>query len=177
MAEALRIERRDATSAWPEVKALSDIVYTPEMIAHGEFHDVDWSHAESWVLGYCDDTLVASAGIYRRKGAVDGEAVTIAGIGGVKTHPDYQKQGSASVILKDACAAIDKDVSPDFSLICVETHNQDFYAKRGWRVFEGRVIVEQHGASVDFRDGGTMVRDGERPAPLIGTIDLKGRPW
>lgn len=177
MADELRIERRSAEAAWPEVEALSAIVYTPEMLAHGEFHDVAWSQAESWVLAYRGDMLVSSAGIHRRTGAVHGEPALIAGIGGVKTHPDHQGQGLASAVMEAACAAIDSKIAPDFSLICVETHNRAFYAKRGWRLFEGRVIAEQHGARVDFRDKGTMLRGGAMPTPVAGTIDLMGRPW
>ncbi|MEO1168264.1 MAG: GNAT family N-acetyltransferase [Pseudomonadota bacterium] len=177
MAENLRIERREAHAAWPEVEALSEIVYTPEMLAHSEFHDVDWSRAERWILGYAGDVLVGSAGIHRRQVHVDGATMTIAGIGGVKTHPDYQKRGIASAMLDDAKAVIDADIAPDFSLIFVESHNRAFYGKRGWRVFEGAVMVEQHGERLAFPEGGAMVRDGAEPAPLSGTIDLNGKPW
>lgn len=176
MAEALRIEHRDA-AAWSEVQKLSAIVYTPEMLAHSEFHDVDWSHAERWILGYAGDALVGSAGIHRRRAQLDENPVAVAGIGGVKTHPDYQKRGIASQILEDAQTVIDADIRPDFSLIFVETHNRAFYEKRGWRVFAGRVMVEQHGKRVAFPDGGAMVRDGTAAAPRSGTIDLMGKPW
>lgn len=177
MAEILHIERRDAASAWPEIESLTKIVYTPEMWAHFEFPDIDWSHAEHWVLGYRDGVLVGSAGVHRRDGQFDGKTVTIAGIGGVKTHPDHQKRGYASAILDNTQALIDETISPDFSLIFVETHNRGFYEKRGWRVFEGKVMVEQHTGYLAFPDKGTMVRDGTKAAPRSGTIDLQGKPW
>lgn len=173
----LRIEQRDAASAWPEVEALSKIVYTPEMLAHSAFHDVDWSHAERWILGYIGNVLVGSAGIHRQEARHDGAAVWIAGIGGVKTHPDYQKQGIASTILEAAHDTIATEIAPEFGLVFVESHNRPFYAKRGWRMFEGVVMVEQYGARIAFPDRGAMVRDGTRSAPLSGTIDLNGRPW
>ncbi|MEM8695059.1 MAG: GNAT family N-acetyltransferase [Pseudomonadota bacterium] len=177
MAEALRLERRDGASIWPKVEALGKAVYTPEMLAHGEFHDVDWSDADRWILGYLGDDLVASAGVHRRSVLVGSEAMTIAGIGGVKTHPDHQKLGYASRVLEETLALIETEIAPDFSLIFVETHNRPFYQKRGWRVFDGTVIVEQHGERIAFPEQGTMVRDGTAHAPLSGTIDLRGKPW
>lgn len=159
------------------VEALGRIVYTPEMLAHSEFHDVDWSDAALWVLGYLHDDLVASAGIHRRAVRVDGKTATIAGIGGVKTHPDHQKHGHASYILKEACALIDTEIEPDFSLIFAETHNRAFYEKRGWRVFAGTVMVDQHGERIAFPAGSAMVRDGSGAAPASGTIDMMGKPW
>lgn len=177
LAETLHIERRDAAWAWPEIESLTKLVYTPEMWADFEFPDVDWSHAEHWVLGYRDGVLVGSAGIHRREGQVDGKTVTIAGIGGVKTHPDHQKRGYASAILDNAIALIEETIAPTFSLIFVESHNRDFYEKRGWRVFEGKVVVEQPAGYLNFPDKRTMVRDGAKPAPRSGTIDLRGKPW
>lgn len=177
LVDALRIERQDAERAWPAVEALSKIVYTPEMLAHSEFHDVDWSHAELWVLGYVGDQLVVSAGIHRRQVHWDGQPVCMAGIGGVKTHPEYQENGYASSILEECQVAITEEIAPDFSMIFVETHNRPFYEKRGWRVFDGKVLVEQHGNQGLFPDRGTMVRDGTTAAPHSGVIDLKGKPW
>ncbi|WP_299329688.1 GNAT family N-acetyltransferase [Parasphingopyxis sp.] len=177
MTETLRIERHDGDAVWPAVEALGKAVYTPEMLAHSEFHDVDWSDAEHWVLGYLGDDLVASAGIHRRAVHVDGKPANIAGIGGVKTHPDHQKSGHASHILEVTCTLIDGQMAPDFTLIFVETHNRAFYEKRGWRVFAGTVMVDQHGKRIAFPDGSAMVRDGAQPAPRSGTIDLMGKPW
>ncbi|NNC73259.1 MAG: GNAT family N-acetyltransferase [Sphingomonadaceae bacterium] len=177
MADGLRIERRDATSAWPEVKTLAEIVYTPELAAHDEWHDVVWSHAEEWLMGYCGDTLVSVAGIHRRTVEHNGVAQQIAGIGGVKTHPAYEKRGFSTAVLEATKIVIDEEIGPAFSVIFVEAHNRLFYAKRGWQVFDGIVIVEQDGDYVKFHEQGTMVRDGAEAAPVEGTIDLKGRPW
>ena len=177
MADQLRIERRDAQSAWPQVEKLAGIVYTPELAAHDEWHDVVWSEAEEWLMGYLGDELVSVAGIHRRTIEVNGERRLVAGIGGVKTYPDYEKRGYSTEVLNATNDVIAEKIAPDFSLIFVEKHNRAFYEKRGWRVFEGVVMVEQHGSRVPFPEGGAMVRDGAGTAPVSGSIELNGKPW
>ena len=177
LAEALRIERREADTAWPEVEALAKIVYTPEMAAHDEWHDVVWAHADSWLLGYLGDVLVSVAGIHQREVDVNGTLQHVAGIGGVKTHPEHEKNGYSTAVLEATNTAIAEQVAPAFSLIFVEQHNRAFYEKRGWRVFDGTVMVEQHGEQVAFPERSVMLRDGASAAPQSGTIDMKGRPW
>ena len=177
MAEALRIVRRDADTAWPAVEALAKIVYTPEMAAHDQWHDVVWSHAHTWVLGYLGDALVSVAGIHQREINVNGSDWLVAGIGGVKTHPEHEKHGYSTAVLGETNLAIAETIAPQFSVIFVEAHNRPFYEKRGWRVFGGTVMVEQHGKQVAFENGSVMLRDGASAAPQSGTIDLKGRPW
>ena len=177
MAADLRIECRDAASAYPEVARLEPAVYTPEKMAHVAWHEVEWAHAERWVLGWLDERLVSCAGIHRREIALDGAPKAIAGIGGVMTHPDHQCRGYSTQVLDEANAAIAADIAPAFSLIFVEPHNVDFYAHRGWGVFEGETIVEERGRRRPFPYMGVMLRDGTEVAPERGTIDMLGKPW
>ncbi len=177
MAEPLRIEIRDGPEGWEEARQLEPLVYTRELMAHVEWHDVDWSHAEQWVLGWIGETLVTAAGIHSRDVEVDGEEKLVAGVGGVMTHPEHREQGHSSAALETANEVIAGDIDPAFSLIFVEPHNVEFYANRGWRVFEGEVIVEERGQRGVFPYMGTMLRDGNEEAPASGMIDMLGRPW
>ncbi len=177
LAEDLRIERHGADGGWAMVSRLEPLVYTPEKLAHVAWHEVEWSHAGHWVVGYLGQEPVTAVGIYGREVAVEGATKRAAGIGGVMTHPDHEKKGYATQALDAALAYIDSEIAPDFTLLFVEPHNLAFYEKRGWRPFAGEVIVEERGRRAVFPYMGAMVRDGVGPAPVSGSIDLLGKPW
>lgn len=177
MAETLRIERFSASDGWAAVEALEPLVYPPEKMSELDWRDVEWSHAGDWVVGYLGDEAVTAVGIHRRRVEVGGEARKVAGIGGVMTHPAHQRHGYCTAALEDAQDFVEAEIAPDFLLLFVEPHNRAFYEKRGWRMFDGEVIVEERGRRDAFSYMDAMVRDGTGPAPAAGTIDLKGKPW
>jgi hypothetical protein len=64
-----------------------------------------------------------------------------------------------------------------FSLLVCREHLLPFYERLGWRVFPGRVLVQQPGGPMEFTLNRPMVLPGRSPAPRDGVLDLDGPPW
>jgi aminoglycoside 2'-N-acetyltransferase I len=172
----MRIELRPRSEGWKEVEPLFALVYPPHVLATIVWRDVTWAHADQWVLVYEEGPPVSATGMYLRNGLHDGVPAVIGGIGGVMTHPEFRGHGYASAALGHADAQF-HSMGIEFSLLFCEPKNFPFYARLGWRVFAGDVIVEQPTGRGPFTVTTPMVQAVGKPAPLAGTIDLCGLPW
>jgi hypothetical protein len=61
-------------------------------------------------------------------------------------------------------------------LVC-RPHLLAYDRRLGWREFGGRLMVQQHGATVEFTFNRVMTCGIQAPAPQAGIIDLLGPPW
>ena len=122
-------------------------------------------------------TLVAYVGLLVRRGALDGTAVTIGGVGSVKTHPRFEGRGYATQGLRRVAAALVDDHGVDFALLVCRDALVPFYERLAWRLFPGRLLVEQPGGSTEFTANRPMVLAGRGAAPAGGLLDLQGPPW
>jgi aminoglycoside 2'-N-acetyltransferase I len=172
----MRIELVDGDGSWKYVEPLENLVYPPEVVAKLVWRDVQWAHADKRVLVWHGERLICHVGIYLRAGLHDGVPVSIAGIGGVQTHPDRRREGIAGRALGRASDFMRDDHASDFGLLFCEPHNDGFYRHLGWEKFDGVVLAEQHAVSAPFTLMGTHVLKG-RILPRSGTIDLCGLPW
>lgn len=173
----MRVELRSGNDGWPVVEPLNALVYPPEVLASIVWREAEWSHADKRVLVYLGERLIAAVGLYLRDGTHDGAGVRIGGIGGVMTHPEHRGRGFASAGMHRAEDFFAERGDVDFGLLVCEPKNIGFYARLGWRVFPGELVVEQHGRRGAFTVTMPMVRAVRRPAPSGGTIDLCGLPW
>jgi GNAT superfamily N-acetyltransferase len=153
-------------------------VYPPGTAAASPSPPIEWARPEHGVLIWTPrDELVAYVGLVVRAGSLDGVPVTIGGVGSVKTHPRHEGRGYATAGLRRAAAALNADHGVGFSLLVCRDHLLPFYERLGWRLFPGRLLVEQPAGRTEFTFNRTMVLPGARPAPGGGTIDLQGPPW
>ena len=64
---------------------------------------IEWSMSSNWfVLGRLDGKLVSQIGILDRTIQAGGRDLTVAGVGGVATHPEFHRRGFAGVLLQAA---------------------------------------------------------------------------
>jgi predicted N-acetyltransferase YhbS len=112
-----------------------------------------------------------------RAGTLDGEPVTIGGIGSVKTHPRAEGRGYASAGMRRAVEALNDQHRVVFSLLVCREHLLPFYGRLGWSAFPGELLVQQPAGRMVFTVNEKMVLPGGRPAPRAGVIDLNGPPW
>ena len=158
--------------------ALTAAVYPPAVVAVSPGRHVQWAPPDYSVLVFTPEgELVSHVGLVVRTGTLDGVAVKLGGVGGVKTHPRAQGRGYASAGLRRAATALHDDHRVAFSLLVCQEHLLPFYNRLGWRPFAGRLIVEQPTGPTVFASNRAMVLAGLSPAPRDGMIDLKGLPW
>jgi aminoglycoside 2'-N-acetyltransferase I len=160
------------------LRALTAAVYPPDVVAASPGRHVQWASPDYSVLVFTPEgELVSHVGILVRAGTLDGVAVKMGGVGGVKTHPRAQGRGYASAGLRRAASALHDDHQVAFSLLVCQEHLLPFYSRLGWVPFSGCLMVEQPTGPTVFAINRAMVLSGMSAAPRDGLIDLKGLPW
>lgn len=160
------------------LQALVAAVYPPGVPDSAPVEQIVWASPQ-WGVLVRDDRgcLVGYVGIVVREAAVDGQAVRIGGIGGVKTHPAARGRGYARAALRRAATFMADDLGAAFGLLVCREQLLPFYGGLGWRTFAGTFLVGQPGGTVPFTYNTPMVLPLRAPAPEAGTIDLCGLPW
>ena len=158
--------------------ALTAAVYPTDVVAASPGRHLRWAPPEYSVLvRSADGELVSHVGIVVRTATVNGAAMTIGGVGSVKTHPQARGRGYASAGMRRAATVLHEDHRVAFSLLVCQEHLVPFYGRLGWTVFPGRFVVEQPAGRTVFTINRPMVLSGLRPAPEDGIIDIDGLPW
>ncbi|MET0221580.1 MAG: GNAT family N-acetyltransferase [Tardiphaga sp.] len=169
----IEIELVTADASWPRVKPLIEAVWPPTPATDAP---IEWAKPDLRVIVEADEQPVCHVGIHRREGIWKERKIRIGGIGGVGTHPDFRRQGYASVALDAAVQTLKDERATDFALLFCRPHNVEFYTKRHWKPFLGEVFAEQHGARGRFDALLPFVFYLKR-APHEGELDLCGLPW
>jgi predicted GNAT family N-acyltransferase len=159
------------------LERLWSAVYPPEVLATLPSRSLTWAPPQWSVLVWDQDELVARVGLVVREIDQDGVIKRIGGIGGVMTHPARRGQGLAGLALQEAVQRFNVDFQVAFALLFCGSQLIAFYERYGWKPFLGELFVEQPQSRIAFSDHNPMVFDIREPAPLQGTIDLRGLPW
>lgn len=178
MTIGVQIDIRPGDSAWEDARPLSEIVWSPQIMAGKSWRHIVWAHADERVMirdGRMTPPIVCHVGLYFRNVLWNGRDVRAAGVGGVATHPDCRRRGYASMAMRTAAERF-RDDGADFGLLFCEPHNFALYGGLGWREFTGEIYAEQPGSRVRFDAMTPFVLDLKH-APRDGTIDLRGLPW
>ena len=159
--------------------ALSMAVYPPAASAADPAQrQIAWASPEWGILVWDDaGALVGYVGIVARDVLLDGRAVRVGGIGGVKTHPAVRGQGYARAALGRAATFMADELGAAFGLLVCREELRPFYGGLGWQPFAGALLIEQPGGRVLFTFNRPLVLPLREPAPHAGTIDLCGLPW
>ena len=159
-----------------ELQQLGDAVYPPEVRAGMPGMKREWSYATWGIRGRLDGQLVAYVGTITRNVTLDGRSLTIGGIGGVKTHPDFRRKGYAGQCL-DAANEFFDDQGVEFALLVCLPHLIEYYGKFGYNPFNGTMHVTQFGEPEVFSFNQPLVRSVRIEAPTDGELNLHGAPW
>ena len=164
----IEIEIVTGEPAWPLVKPLFDMVQPSGL--------VDLARPDLRVIVEADEQPVCHVGLHRRDGIWRGRKIRIGGIGGVVTHPDFRRQGLASIALDAALHTLREERSNDFALVLSEPALAGFFISRNWKPFMGELYAEQRSTRVRFDARQPLVYYIKR-APHEGELDLCGLPW
>ena len=152
-------------------------VYPPEVLETLPSRFFTWARPQWSVLLWEDDELVSRAGLLVRDVFHNGAPNRIGGIGGVATHPASQGKGYASQAMRETANRFHNDLDVAYALLFCRPGLVEFYKRLDWKLFEGKVFVEQLQGKIEFSANGAMVLDVKENAPIDGVLDLNGLPW
>ncbi len=138
--------------------------------------DYEWAEADWYVLVHEGMELVSTLEIVEREAVVGGTPVTLGGIGGVATHPNWRRRGFAEAGLKVAHSFLRRRLAVDYGLLICSEQLVPYYGKLGWRVVEGPMLIAQSSGPVTY-SAPIMVLPVCKSEWPEGVIDLCGKPW
>lgn len=145
-----------------------------------QFMNLTWANSEWLALGFVDETLVSFFCMLKRQVSAGDEFIWTAGIGGVATHPQWQKKGYASQLLRAAVPFMRDEIHAEFGLLICSDLVEPVYAGCGWQRVGSSFAFEQYpDGKVERRVIHTCVMvlpltDRVWPA---GEVDFRGLPW
>ena len=138
--------------------------------------DYTYTGGDWQAMGSLEGKIVASLGIVDRDATAGGLPVRLGGIGGVSTHPEWQRRGLGSALIQSANAFLQDELKVDFGLLVCSEKRSHFYAGLGWQVVKGPLLVDQPSGKVELK-AVTMILPCAQQTWPEGVIDLCGLPW
>jgi predicted acetyltransferase len=176
----LQIEFLHITQISPEldreIDALDHLAFSADENDDPEFNAIEWSAQEWMALGRLDGQLVSQLCLLKREILVGGEKVTVAGIGGVATHPQWQRQGLASQIMRATETFLRDEICVPFGLLVCAEQTQPVYARCGWQTVANALFFVQNDQRLPLYTCVMVLPLSGQPWPS-GEIDLCGLPW
>ena len=140
----------------------------------------DWAMFSTWyIMGRLDGKLVSQIGIVDRTIRVGGQSLSVAGIGGVATHPEFRRQGFTGILMETALEQMRQRGSHeayDFAMLFCSNHMVPYYTKRGFCLVYNPVYVLESGKWILFADNKMILPLSGKPWPE-GELDVNGRSW
>ncbi len=158
-----------------KIDGVDHLAYTID--GEGDNESIEWANAATWyALGWLGGRLVSQLGVLNRTIYIGGQSLSIAGIGGVATHPEFQRRGFAANVLQAAAEQMRRLGGYDFAMLYCDLKLIPYYAKSGYRQALNRIYILQHGKQVLFEDH-QMVLPLSGKAWPDGDVDVNGPPW
>jgi GNAT superfamily N-acetyltransferase len=163
-------------------KDLENEINHLDFLAFGSGDDVqedfsEWAMSSTWyVMGRLDGKLVSQIGIVDRTIHAGGQSLTVAGVGGVATHPEFRQRGFAGVLLNAAKEHMRQRQCYDFAMLFCSSHRLPFYTRGGFCQVQNPVYVLESGKRILFEDNKMVLPLSGKPWPE-GEIDVNGRSW
>ena len=141
-----------------------------------DFDSIEWSAQEWMALGRLDGQLVSQLCLLKREILVGGERVWVAGIGGVATHPQRQRKGLASQLMRATETFMRDEIRVPFGLLVCAEVTRPFYKSLGWKLVANSLTFVQNEQRLPLYTCVMALPLSGQPWPA-GEIDLCGLPW
>ncbi len=135
-----------------------------------------WSKSEYYGIGILDSQIVSQLAILHREVRVGDQLVRVGGIGGVATHPDFQRRGYANLLLKEAVDFMGHEMKVPFGLLVCSSEREKYYSKSGWLAISSPMIFNYGNGKRTWHET-TMILPLSDSLWPAGTVDLNGFPW
>lgn len=142
-----------------------------------------WGSEPEWHLCLADPTGVPAAqlGCGRRVAEVGGREVTLVGVGGVATHPAFQRRGMGSRLLRELHTFLHMLPEVEFAFLQCREEVVPFYERCGFvRVLGPAQYLDPDEGQWVTDSGPTLilpVHAALRDWPVGETVNLRGTPW
>jgi len=98
-----------------------------------EFAAVEWASHDWMALGFVGDQLVSQLCLLKRELKIGESSTWVAGIGGLATAPQWQKQGFALQLLQHSKDFMKHQMGVPFGLLICSEPMQHYYSLNGWK--------------------------------------------
>ena len=145
---------------------------------HEQFGQIpyQWASAEWYAEARIEGRLAGALEIVTREVKAGVEPARVAGIGGVKTKPEFRLRGVASAMLSAAARLMGDRLDVEFGLLICQRRVAPVYEKAGWIRVSGPTTFLQPSGMVTYPNDTMVLKLGARTWP-DGPIDLCGNPW
>jgi GNAT superfamily N-acetyltransferase len=138
--------------------------------------DIEWADSDWLTLGRLDGEIVCLAGVLYREVLVNQQVIPVGAVGGVATHPDYQRRGLAGQLMERLTSFLRDELKVPFGLLVCSDLRVHYYNKFGWRLLEDPMLFDWHGTKRVFTENTMALPLGDQPWPR-GIVDVCGKPW
>jgi predicted N-acetyltransferase YhbS len=136
----------------------------------------EWADSDWMVLGRVNGEIVTQLGLLKRDIYVGGTRMTVGGVGGVATHPAWQRRGLGTALMRAAAKFLQTEIKVSFGLLVCADETQPFYARLGWKTIATELWVTQGDKSRSLQTA-VMILPLDDHEWQQGKIDLCGPPW
>jgi GNAT superfamily N-acetyltransferase len=138
----------------------------------------EWASGEWRVIVWEGDAWVSTLALLKKPITVGGKPVTVGGIGGVMTLPEWRGHGYASAAMKAAADFIRDEMKAAFGLLICNAHRVHLYQSLGWKVVAEPTSFAQPTGKRQFSDVIHVMTYACTEQPWTdGPVDLCGPPW
>jgi len=141
-----------------------------------DLKDIQWASADAVALGFIDGLLVTQLCLVYRQVKAGVINLSVAGVGGVATHPQYQRRGYSSKLLAKIRDILTKEKRVPFGLLICEEKLEPFYGAAGWRKVASSLDYWQENQLHTLKTP-VMILSLSDQEWSAGNIDVCGAPW
>jgi GNAT superfamily N-acetyltransferase len=152
--------------------AFGDIVFEEDP----DFPPIQWAIPDWMALGFLQGQLVTQLCIPKREIMVGSEKIWVAGLGGMATHPEYQRRGLGSKLLAATDSFMRDTIQVPFGLLICADETARFYQLSRWQVADNHLYFIQDHQRRRMDPCVMILPLTDRTWPG-GEIDLCGLPW
>lgn len=157
-----------------QVDEVSNLAFAKEVGPGAAFDQ--WANTEIHLLGLLDQQIVSLLGLTTRQVNVGGQLIFVAGVGGVATHPAFQRRGYAGLLMRRARQYIQDEIKAPFGLLVCSPHREHLYRSLGWLTVNEPVLVSTSAGKHPWPEK-VMILPLTSQAWPAGFVDLCGAPW
>ncbi len=153
---------------------LAERLRTRLLLIYWHAWDTKWAKFDWYVTAEAEGSVVAVAGVVRRRGRVGEQPVTLGLLGGVLTLPEVRGLGLGSEVVRLATGLIRDELDCDLGVLTCGEDLVPFYDRLGWTVTDAPLFYERFGR----RSTSDLVVMCSTPTPAAedAPIDVCGLP-
>ena len=157
-----------------QINELDNLAFSEPL--EDELKDIQWSSADAVALGIIDAQLVTQLCLVYRQVKAGAISLSVAGVGGVATHPQYQRRGYCSQLLVKTRDILTKEQRVPFGLLICEEKLEPFYGAAGWQKVASSLDYWQENQRHTLKTP-VMILSLSDQEWSAGNIDVCGAPW